>query len=87
MPLGLTRSRLFCRDLAGLATLLLNPPQPRIRNLETQRDLAPLFVRIARGEYLAAKLRVIRFHQDHLREMNLTYRTLLDSARPPVNPL
>jgi len=45
MPLGLTRSRLFCRDLASLATLLLDAPHPRLRNFKTQRGRAPLFDR------------------------------------------
>jgi hypothetical protein len=70
MPLGLTRSRFFRRELASLAPLLLDASQPRFRNVETQSDQAPLFVRIARGEHLAAKFSVVRFHQDHLLEMN-----------------
>src|SRR5271169_2124923 len=38
MPRGLTRSRLFWRDLASLATLLLDASQPRFRNFETKSD-------------------------------------------------
>src|SRR6185295_2552038 len=66
VPLGLTRSSFFWRDLAGLATLLLDTSQPRFRNIKTQRDRAPLFVRVTCSEYLAAKFRVVRFHQVHL---------------------
>ena len=74
LPLGLTRSRFFRRHLARLASLLLDAPHPRIRNLDTQRNQPPLLVRVTRGKDFAAKLRVIRFHQDHLLEMNPTYR-------------
>src|SRR5580704_3883831 len=35
LPFGLTRSRLLCHDLAGLATLLLNASQPGLRDFET----------------------------------------------------
>ena len=64
----LTRSRLLCGDLAGLAMLLLNMLQPGFRNLETQGDREPLFARIARGQNLAAKLRVLGLHRVHLLE-------------------
>lgn len=86
MPLGSTRGRLLGRDPPRLATLLLNASQPRIRDVETKRDRTPLFVRIASGQHLAAKRRIVRFHQDHLLEMNPTYRSSLGRARPSVKP-
>jgi len=44
VPLRLTRSRLLRRDLAGLATLLLDAPQPRFETSKRSAIKCPLFI-------------------------------------------
>src|SRR6478735_5807785 len=66
MPLRLTRGGCLWRDLTCLAALLLDQPHPRLRDLETRRDIARAFVRITSGKHLAAKLRCVRIHYEHL---------------------
>jgi hypothetical protein len=69
LPLRLLGRRRQRHHLARLATPLLDPPHPRLRNFEPHRDDPRAFIRIASREHLAAKLRCNRFHGNHLLEM------------------